>query len=136
MVRRWGFEPVRFLTWNKKTVNGKPAVHWLSTNLPGYNSEMVLHARRGSPPQFVETAEAGFVTCFDGVRHAKSHSRKPDEFYEIIRKATPGMSRVDIFARGPHEGFEQCGDEVDKFPALPEVPTGGRGIVTLEDLGL
>jgi N6-adenosine-specific RNA methylase IME4 len=130
LVRAWGFEPSRVHTWNKKTVNGEIDAHYLP-GLPGYNSESVLYARRGSP-RFDHIAGSGFVTCFDGVN--QGHSRKPVEFYEIVRKVTEGR-RIDIFSRSRHEGFEACGNEVDKFP-LPEVPVGGPRIYTLEDLGL
>jgi N6-adenosine-specific RNA methylase IME4 len=125
LVRDWGFEPSRRHVWHKNTVHGLPG-------LPGYNSEFVLYARRGSP-RFGEIAGSGFVTCFNGIN--QGHSRKPVEFYEMIRKVTPGARRIDVFSRSPHEGFEACGNEVDKF-TLPEVPVGGPRIYTLEDLGL
>jgi N6-adenosine-specific RNA methylase IME4 len=122
LVRAWGFEPSRVHVWHKNTVHGLPG-------LPGYNSEFVLYARRGSP-RFGEIAGSGFVTCFNGIN--QGHSRKPVEFYEMIRKVTPGHQRIDVFSRSGHEGFEACGNEVDKFPE--PVQLGRR--VTLEDLGL
>jgi N6-adenosine-specific RNA methylase IME4 len=91
----------------------------------------VLYARRGSP-RFDNIAGSGFVTCFNGVN--KGHSQKPDEFYDIIRRVTEGP-RIDVFSRSAHEGFEACGNEVDKFPAPAPVP-GSRALPSLEDLGL
>jgi len=46
--------------------------------------------------------------------HAASHSRKPDEFYDLVKRVTPGP-RVDMFSREPRDGFVQCGNEVRKF---------------------
>jgi N6-adenosine-specific RNA methylase IME4 len=126
IIRAWEFEPVRTHTWHKNTV------HNVMAGLPGYNSEFVIYARRGSP-RFHTFEGCGFVTCFNGINHG--HSRKPDEFYEMIRKVTPGARRIDVFSRSPHEGFEACGNEVDKFP-VQEVPSEGRRIFTLEELGL
>jgi N6-adenosine-specific RNA methylase IME4 len=52
-------------------------------------------------------------SIFDGI--AREHSRKPDEFYGIIAKKTPGLRRVDVFAREKREGWDAWGDEVEKF---------------------
>jgi hypothetical protein len=44
----------------------------------------------------------------------REHSRKPEEFYALVREVSPGP-RLDVFSREPHEGFEQYGNEQDKF---------------------
>jgi len=44
----------------------------------------------------------------------QEHSRKPKEFYEMVKKLCPG-NRIDIFSREKHEGFEQYGNETNKF---------------------
>ena len=123
-MRYWGFEPSRLHTWHKNTVHGLPG-------LPGYNSEHVLYGRQGQP-RFDHIAGSGFLTCFNGIN--LGHSRKPVEFYEMIRKVTEGP-RIDVFSRSAHEGFEPCVNEVDKFP-LPEAPPVEGREYTLEDLGL
>ena len=108
LLGEWGFEYSRTFVWHKNTAQYFPG-------MPGYNCEFVLHGRRGSP-RFREIAGAEFTTCFDGVN--QGHSRKPVEFYEMIRKVTDGP-RVDVFSRSAHEGFEACGNEVDKFLPAP-----------------
>lgn len=79
--------------------------------LPQYNCEFVLYGRRGSLA-FLDTK--AFPCCFEGKR--REHSRKPDEFYDIIRRVTPEL-RLDMFSREKREGFEQHGNETDKFSA-------------------
>ena len=77
--------------------------------LPQYNCEFVLFGRKGNL-DFLTTQ--AFSTCFVGKR--REHSRKPNEFYDLVRRVSP-EPRVDIFAREKHDGFEQYGDEVNKF---------------------
>jgi N6-adenosine-specific RNA methylase IME4 len=74
-------------------------------DLPQYNCEFVVYARQGAPV-FTDTKD--FPCCFTGDR--REHSRKPDRFYEIVRRVTGG-SRVDVFSREPREGFAQFGNE-------------------------
>jgi N6-adenosine-specific RNA methylase IME4 len=79
--------------------------------LPQYNCEFAVYARKGSP-QFIDTK--AFNTCFTANR--REHSRKPDEFYDVIRRVTGG-SRIDVFSREAREGFAQFGNETQKFEA-------------------
>ena len=46
----------------------------------------------------------------------REHSRKPDEFYQLIARVTDGP-RIDVFSREPREGFAQFGNETEKFCA-------------------
>jgi N6-adenosine-specific RNA methylase IME4 len=59
---------------------------------------------------FIDTKD--FPCCFEAPR--REHSRKPEKFYDLIRRVTGG-SRIDLFAREEHEGFARYGNEIDKF---------------------
>lgn len=102
IMKAWGFRYVCCMVWHK---NGG----FQPFNLPQYNCEFVLYARKGSP-EFSETK--AFFTCFDGAR--REHSRKPDEFYDVIRRVTHGP-RIDIFSRQDRVGFDHWGAEVGTF---------------------
>lgn len=77
--------------------------------LPQYNCEFVVYGRKGAL-EFIDTK--AFPCCFYAKR--REHSRKPDEFYDLIRRVTSGP-RADVFSREPHAGFAQYGNEINKF---------------------
>lgn len=104
IIEQWGFKYCLVMVWHK---NGGPQPF----GLPQYNCEFVVYARRGAP-DFRDTKQ--FFTCFNAPR--REHSRKPDEFYELIERVTYGP-RIDIFSREPRGGFDQFGNETGKFAA-------------------
>jgi N6-adenosine-specific RNA methylase IME4 len=100
-----GFTYILQFTW-KKPGGFQPF------GLPQFNSEFVLYGRKGSP-KFIDLTN--FMCAFDAPR--REHSRKPDLFYDTIKRVTTG-NRIDIFSREPREGFAQFGNEITKFTEL------------------
>jgi N6-adenosine-specific RNA methylase IME4 len=100
LVESWGFRYECLLTWVKNV--GFTPFSWM------YSTEHVLFARRGNLPLLRKGLRLDF--------HAKvrEHSRKPDEFYDLVREASPGP-RLDWFSREAREGFDQCGNEPGRF---------------------
>jgi len=45
----------------------------------------------------------------------REHSRKPEEFYELVEATCPG-SKLELFAREKRPGWEAWGAETDRFP--------------------
>ena len=102
LLIKWGFKHLAIQVWHK---NGgfQPA------GLPQYNCEFVLIGRKGSL-EFNTTKN--FPLCFEAPR--REHSRKPDEFYDLVKRVSPGP-RIDMFSRERHEGFGQHGAEINVF---------------------
>lgn len=107
LMTAWGALYKTELIWRKTTKNGLPR---MST---GYRArgfhECVLVGVFGDERQIHDA----FPSLFDGV--AREHSRKPDEFYEMVATKTPGLERCDLFSRQTHPGFVGWGKEHGKF---------------------
>jgi N6-adenosine-specific RNA methylase IME4 len=96
----WGVKYECLLTWVKNV--GFTPFSWM------YSTEHVLFGRIGS----LELLKKGERLDFNA--KVREHSRKPNEFYELVKRVSP-EPRKDVFAREKHDGFEAWGDEVDKF---------------------
>ncbi|KKN13091.1 hypothetical protein LCGC14_1009810 [marine sediment metagenome] len=100
IMEGWGVRRECVLVWNKNV--GITPYSWM------YNAEFVLFGRVGNLPLL----KNGEKVVFDG--KVREHSRKPDEFYDLVRLVSP-EPRIDVFSREAREGFEQWGDEKDRF---------------------
>lgn len=103
VLQCWGFKHIFTMVWHKN--RGMQCIH-----LPQYNCEFVLFGRKGNLP-FLDTK--AFATCFYAPAK-KGHSRKPGEFYELVRRVSPAP-RLDMFSREPRDGFDQYGNEASKY---------------------
>jgi N6-adenosine-specific RNA methylase IME4 len=102
LIEHWGFRYVAPFVWLKPG-------GFQPLGLPQYNVEFAVYARKGSPV-FIATTD--FFLGFQAQR--REHSRKPDEFYDTIRRVTGG-SRVDVFSREKRHGYAQYGNQIRKF---------------------
>lgn len=102
VARAWGAEPVTELVWLKTTINGKVRMG------TGYRArtmhEPILLAKWGNPKH------GAFPSSFTGV--AAEHSKKPKEFYELVKRKTLGNFRCDLFSAGiDRPGFDGWGED-------------------------
>ncbi len=104
IIEQWGFRIVFTMVW-KKPGGFQPF------GLPQYNVEFAIYARKGTP-EFQDTK--AFFCGFDAPRGR--HSEKPQEFYDLIARATNGR-RIDMFARQERPGWNSWGNEAPGQPA-------------------
>lgn len=100
LTGHWGFKYQCIMTWIKNV--GFTPFSWM------YSTEHVLFCTKGSLPLL----QLGRRLDFGG--KVREHSRKPDEFYSLVREVSPGP-RLDVFSREKREGFKQYGNEADKY---------------------
>ncbi len=104
----WGFAVKTELVWCKLTRTGKR--HFgLGRHLRAEH-EVCLVATRGSPKPLNRHTRSVFTGP------VREHSRKPDEFYQLVEQFCGGP-RVELFARQRRPGWDAIGNEVDRFGA-------------------
>lgn len=100
IVKAWGFRYQCLMTWVKN--GGITPYSWQ------YNTEHVIFATKGD----LALNRLGLKLSFNGDR--REHSRKPESFYDLVMKASPGP-RMEWFARQSREGFVAWGDGIGHF---------------------
>lgn len=96
----WGANYECLLTWVKNV--GFTPFSWM------YSTEHCLFARIGNLPLLQLGKRLDFQA------KVREHSRKPDEFYNLIREVSP-EPRLDYSGREPRTGFTVYGNEPNKF---------------------
>jgi len=118
----WGFRPVTLLTW----VKVKPGTAEPSMKTGYYfrgatehavfavRGSLRLRTKRGISTAFVHPRTELRVLESRGSRATarRSHSVKPDAFFDLVRKCSPGPY-LEMFARRPRQGWSVWGNEVE-----------------------
>lgn len=111
-LQTWGFELKTILTWEKVTKdNTKTHLgvgHWLRNS-----TEHCALAVRGNVKAFAGRT----LTNQSSILHSprREHSRKPEQFFELVEKLCPDMTKLEMFARSSRVGWDCWGDEALKF---------------------
>ncbi len=100
IYKAWGVNYQCILAWIKNV--GFTPYSWM------YTTEPVLFGTCGDMPLL----RKGLRLDFNADR--REHSRKPDKFYDIVKRVSSGP-RIDIFSREKREGFDQYGHEAGKY---------------------
>jgi len=105
LFETWDVNYQCLLTWVKNV--GFTPFSWM------YSTEHCLFGRIGS----LQLLQLGKRLDFQA--KVREHSRKPEEFYELVRKVSP-EPRIDVFSREKREGFAQYGNEPKRFSSKQE----------------
>lgn len=107
VMRAWGFAYKTTVTWDKERIgNG----HYFRSQ-----TEHVLFGVRGRAPLLAHN----IPTIFRAPRG--EHSEKPDEFFRMVDKASPGP-KLSIFDRKPRgDGWSIWGDQAPDGVILPRL---------------
>jgi N6-adenosine-specific RNA methylase IME4 len=99
VIKAWGFKYKASFVWDK-----------VKHNMGHYNSvrhEFLLIGVRGS-------CQPDENQLFDSVQSIErtEHSAKPEEFRNIIQTLYPYGTRIELFARQEHEGWDYFGNQI------------------------
>jgi N6-adenosine-specific RNA methylase IME4 len=105
IAEAWGFAPKTILTWVKTHHDDRSRVSMKTGYYFRGATEHCLFCVRGS--QRLQSSE-GLPTAYLWPR--LPHSVKPDAFYDLVEKASPGPY-LELFARRARFGWDYWGDE-------------------------
>ena len=100
LLDAWGFEEKVIVTWAKDRMG---TGRWLRSQ-----SEFIILAVRGKPQVDLTNQKTVLQAPM------RQHSRKPDEFYEMVEGLCIGR-RLEVFSRERRQGWEQFGNDPEKF---------------------
>ena len=103
LLKEWDYKYKITIVWDKQKLG---MGSWLRCQV-----EFCLLAVRGDFHKYWHlTNERDIISA-----PRREHSRKPDEFYEMVKRLCPQAKIIDIFSREKREGIEQHGNETTKF---------------------
>lgn len=110
VMRAWGFEYKSNLVWHKIRLDGGSdgrGVGFYFRNV----TELLLFGVRGKGAR-TEAPGRRQVNLLPARK--REHSRKPDEFYDVIEACSPGP-RLELFARGPRKSWVGWGNQASDY---------------------
>lgn len=126
VMQAWGFTYKTNLVWYKTRKDGGPdgrGVGFYFRNV----TELVLFGVRG---RHARTLDPGRRQVNLLSTRKREHSRKPDEFYDIVEQCSRGPF-LELFARHGRPGWDQWGNEYQQTEHPAE--GGGRKTVPAHD---
>ena len=108
VMKAWGFEYKSNLVWEKVRHDGGPdgrGVGFYFRNV----TELLLFGIRGDKNRTLDPGRSQ-VNLIRSIK--REHSRKPDEFVDLIERCSPGPF-LEMFARGDREGWDMWGNQAD-----------------------
>lgn len=111
-LQTWGFDLKTILTWEKVTKSRVPHLgtgHWLRNC-----TEHCALAVQGKVRAF---SSSKVLTNQSTILHTRrrEHSRKPEEFFQMVETLCPNMTKLELFSRQSRPGWDAWGDEVGLF---------------------
>lgn len=110
VMQAWGFTYKSNIVWHKIRKDGGSdgrGVGFYFRNV----TELVLFGVRGKNARTLDPGrrQVNYIAS-----QKREHSRKPDELYPIIEACSPSPY-VELFARGPRQGWKCWGDESREY---------------------
>jgi N6-adenosine-specific RNA methylase IME4 len=115
LLPAWGFVYASSCCWDKTSPDHEresATGYWFRNQ-----HEILLLATRGAPA----LPKPSDVPVSMYRERKGAHSAKPDFYREMIERMTPGLPRIELFARSRREGWEVWGNQAPLPPRDPDV---------------
>jgi len=109
VMKAWGFEYKSNLVWEKVRKDGMPdgrGVGFYFRNV----TELLLFGIKGKNNRTLAPGRSQVNLLR---KEKREHSRKPDEFVDLIEACSSGP-RLEMFARGDRKGWDMWGNQADE----------------------
>ena len=109
VMEAWGFQYKTNLVWEKVRKDGQPdgrGVGFYFRNV----TELLLFGIKGDKNRTLDPGRSQVNLLRTQKRE---HSRKPDEFVDLIQRCSAG-DYLELFARGDREGWAMWGNQADE----------------------
>jgi len=110
VMKSWGFQYKSNLIWHKIRKDGGSdgrGVGFYFRNV----TEILLFGTKGKNARTLQAGRSQVNLL--GTRK-REHSRKPDEFYDLVESCSPGP-RLEMFARGSRDGWASWGNQAEDY---------------------
>ena len=109
VLQAWGFSYKSNIVWHKVRKDGGPDGRGMGFHFRNV-TELVLFGVRGKNARTLAPGrrQVNFLAT-----QKREHSRKPDEFYDIVESCSPGPF-LELFARGAREVWSSWGNQADE----------------------
>ena len=116
VMMAWGFQYKANIVWHKVRKDGGPDGRGVGFYFRN-TTELVLFGVRGKNARTLAPgrSQANILRT-----QKREHSRKPDEFYNLVESCSPG-AYLELFARGSRPGWTTWGNQADDY--APDWPT-------------
>ena len=110
VMKAWGFMYKTNLIWEKIRRDGQPDGSGVGFYFRNVTEVLLFGVRTKKKSEIFRTLQPG-RSQINLIRSSKKeHSRKPDEFVELIERCSPGPY-LELFARGTREGWASWGNQ-------------------------
>lgn len=112
VLRAWGFEYKTNLVWEKIRKDGFPDGRGVGFYFRNVTEILLFGVRTKHKSDTYRTLQPGRsqVNLLRAMK--REHSRKPDEFVDLIERCSDGPY-LELFARGDREGWSMWGNQAD-----------------------
>src|SRR5258706_5411806 len=110
VMKAWGFSYKSNIVWHKVRKDGGSDGRGFGFYFRNV-TELLLFGTRG---RHARTLAPGRRQVNLLAVRKREHSRKPDEFYDLIEACSPGP-RLEMFARGNRRGWASWGNQAEQY---------------------